>query len=82
MESGHLDACLFDWPGRLHFLRRVPAILLRAHLGLPGVTYERRLRASAWSDTETWVQVDGELLGTLPMTFESVPASLSIIVRA
>jgi len=27
-----------------------------------------------------WVQTDGELLGELPMTFECVPAALSVIV--
>jgi diacylglycerol kinase family enzyme len=31
-------------------------------------------------DDETWVHVDGELLGPLPMSFESVPDALSIIV--
>jgi diacylglycerol kinase family enzyme len=27
-----------------------------------------------------WVQTDGELLGELPITFECVPAALSVIV--
>jgi diacylglycerol kinase family enzyme len=27
-----------------------------------------------------WVQTDGQLLGELPMTFECVPAALSVIV--
>jgi len=43
------------------------------HLGLPGVTYLQVRQVEAHDDEETWVQVDGELLGQLPMTFECVP---------
>jgi len=50
------------------------------HLGLPGVTYLQVRQVEAHDDEETWVQVDGELIGQLPMTFECVPAALSLIV--
>jgi diacylglycerol kinase family enzyme len=32
------------------------------------------------SDKEVWVELDGELTGTLPMTFEVLPDALSVIV--
>jgi YegS/Rv2252/BmrU family lipid kinase len=32
------------------------------------------------SDKEVWVELDGELVGTLPMTFEVLPDALSVIV--
>ena len=32
------------------------------------------------SDKEVWVELDGELAGTLPMTFEVLPNALSVIV--
>jgi YegS/Rv2252/BmrU family lipid kinase len=35
---------------------------------------------AAESQGDTWVQVDGELIGRLPMTFSVVPEALSIIV--
>jgi diacylglycerol kinase family enzyme len=36
--------------------------------------------ATASATGAVWVQVDGELLGALPMRFECVPAALSVIV--
>jgi diacylglycerol kinase (ATP) len=32
------------------------------------------------SDKEVWVELDGEVIGTLPMTFEVLPDALSVIV--
>jgi diacylglycerol kinase (ATP) len=80
MDSEFLDLCLFDWHGRLHYLRHVFTVCSGAHLGLPGVTYLKARRARVHGDDGTWVQVDGDLLGRLPMTFECVPAALSLIV--
>ncbi len=80
MESDVLDVCLFDWRGRFDFLRHLSAGFSGTHLGRPGVTYLQARRAAAIGDDETWVQVDGELLGHLPMTFECVPAALSLMV--
>ena len=47
---------------------------------LPGVTYLQLQRATALGSEAVWVQVDGDLLGPLPMTFQCVPAALSLIV--
>ena len=79
MDSEVLDLCLFDWRGRFRFLRHLRAGFSGAHLGRPGVTYLQARRITARGE-QTWVQVDGELLGRLPMTFECVPAALSLIV--
>jgi diacylglycerol kinase (ATP) len=80
MDSPFLDLCLFDWHARLHFLRHFFTVHAGAHLGLPGVTSLKTRRATVHGDDETWVQVDGDLLGRLPMSFECVPAALSLIV--
>jgi diacylglycerol kinase family enzyme len=37
-------------------------------------------RATALGNDAVWVQVDGELLGQLPMMFERVPAALTLVV--
>jgi diacylglycerol kinase (ATP) len=37
-------------------------------------------RVTMYSDKEIWVELDGELVGTLPMTFEVLPDALSVIV--
>ena len=80
MESEFLDVCLFDWHERTRFLRHFFAVFSGAHLRLPGVTHLRARRAAVHGDDRTWVQVDGDLLGRLPMTFECVPEALSLIV--
>jgi diacylglycerol kinase (ATP) len=79
LESEYLDLCVFDWTDRRRFVRHLRAGMDGAHLSLPGVTYLQARRATA-SGPGVWVQTDGELLGELPMSFECVPASLSVIV--
>jgi diacylglycerol kinase (ATP) len=37
-------------------------------------------RVSMDSDKEVWVELDGEVIGTLPMTFKVLPDALSVIV--
>ncbi|MBI3654613.1 MAG: diacylglycerol kinase family lipid kinase [Acidobacteria bacterium] len=37
-------------------------------------------RVTLDSDEEVWVELDGEVVGTLPMTFEVLPDALSVIV--
>jgi YegS/Rv2252/BmrU family lipid kinase len=80
IESDQFDLCLFDWASRHRFLRGLPAAYSGRHLDLPGVTYLRAAGASARGEGLAWVQVDGELLGPLPMTFEYVPAALSLLM--
>jgi diacylglycerol kinase (ATP) len=80
MDSGCLDLCLLDWKDRLRFVRSLPAAFSGRHLDLPGVTYVQAQHVTASGDDGVRVQVDGELIGELPMTFECVPAALSVIV--
>ena len=44
------------------------------------MTYVQAQHVTASGDDGVRVQVDGELIGELPMTFECVPAALSVIV--
>ncbi len=80
LDSECLDLCLFEWTERRPFVRHLRAAMRGTHLGLPGVTYLQARRASVSGTAPVWVQVDGELLGELPMTFECVPAALPVIV--
>lgn len=80
MDDDVLDLCLFDSDKRHRFARYLAAAFTGSHLGLPGVTYLRARRALAHGTDEQLVQVDGELLGPLPMAFECVPAALSLVV--
>jgi diacylglycerol kinase family enzyme len=80
MDDDQLDVCLFDSTQRHRFARYLAAAFTGTHLGLPGVTYLKTRRVVAHGDDTRFVQVDGELLGPLPVTFECVPAALSLVV--
>lgn len=80
-----LDVCVF--PTR-RLAIGYASDLLACALGDPtrfgDVTYLKTtaLTATGSPDNQPWVQVDGELLGQLPMRFESVPDALTIVVGA
>jgi len=80
IESHHLDLCLVDWTDRWRFIRHVRAGFAGTVPGLPGVTYMQARDITVTENTAVWVQVDGELLARLPMTFKCVPAALSLVV--
>jgi diacylglycerol kinase (ATP) len=80
MDDDLLDVCLFDSTQRHRFARYLSAASTGSHLGLPGVTYLKTRRVVAHGPSSRFVHVDGELLGPLPVSFESVPAALSLVV--
>jgi diacylglycerol kinase (ATP) len=79
MDDDVLDLCLFDSIQRHRFAQYLAAAFSGAHLDLPDVTYLRTRRALAHGPESRFVQVDGELLGPLPVSFECVPAALSLV---
>jgi diacylglycerol kinase family enzyme len=80
MDDDVLDVCLFDSTQRHRFARYLAAAFTGSHLGMPGVTYLKTRRAVVHGDGSRFVQVDGELLGPLPVSFECVPDALSLVV--
>ena len=80
MDDDLLDVCLFDSTQRHRFAGYLAAALTGSHLGLPGVTYVKARRVVAHGPDSRFVHVDGELLGPLPVSFECVPAALSLVV--
>jgi diacylglycerol kinase family enzyme len=43
------------------------------------VLYQKTPAVAAQSSIEAFVQLDGDLVGSLPMSFESVPRALRVI---
>lgn len=83
VSNAELDVCIF--PTRKHAIGYASDLLACA-LGEPtrfgDVTYFKTTALTAMGSPENqpWVQVDGELLGQLPMQFESVPDALTVVV--
>lgn len=78
LEEGLLDVCLFLRGGRLALLRYAVALALGGRLGPPGV---RRFKARTVTvhGAGVPVQIDGDPLGRLPMTFRAVPGAVRLV---
>jgi YegS/Rv2252/BmrU family lipid kinase len=63
----------------LAYLRDLAAVA-RGNPVVKGVNIVKGRHVKANSSNEPWVEVDGELIGPLPMTFDVVPDALSVIV--
>jgi diacylglycerol kinase (ATP) len=82
IEEGELDVAIF--PTRRYaftYTRDLVACFLGDPTRFGNVTYlkARTLKAFGPGDPQPWVQVDGELLGALPMRFESVPDAVTVM---
>lgn len=79
LEEDQLDVCLFNSRSRLEYLSYALFSLNGSHTQRARVLYQKTQVASAQSSAEAFVQLDGELVGSLPMCFESVPRALRVI---
>lgn len=79
LEEDQLDVCLFNSRSRIEYLSYALFSLTGSHTQRARVLYQKTQAASAQSNTEAFVQLDGELAGSLPMCFESVPRALRVI---
>jgi diacylglycerol kinase (ATP) len=79
LDQPNFEICVIDSMSRLHYLYLLSyAMRSGVPLGLRGVHFLRTKRARATGEAP--VQVDGELIGNLPMTFEIAPQSIEVIV--
>ena len=83
LEEAVLDVCIF--PTRRYaftYTRDIVACLSGDPTRFGDVIYfkARSLAAHGAPGNQPWVQVDGELLGQLPMRFATVPDALTVIV--
>ena len=80
MDDDKLDVCVFNTNSRLAYLSY--AMLSMAggsHTKSPGVVYQETREVKANSNDAALVQLDGEVVGHLPMKFEIVPQALRVI---
>lgn len=79
-DDGALDVVVIASGGVFHRLSVLGRALLRLPAAGPRVRYERAQRLRLESKRPALVQVDGEVIGYLPMTFSVAPLALSVIV--
>ncbi len=79
MHSAQLDICIFNSRSRLIYLSYAFLSLFGAHTISPKVIYTPITELTAHADVIIPVQLDGELVGHLPMQFACVPQALRIV---
>ena len=79
LEEPEFELCVVDSKSRLRFLYLLSHAMrpLGVIKPIPGVRFIRTARARVTGNAP--VQIDGELTGQLPMTFEIAPSSIEII---
>jgi len=78
--SDQFDVCLFQSQSRWRYLQYLWHVAAGTHLSLPDVQYMKARTVEALGDSTIRVQVDGELLGSLPQTILVEPDALSLVV--
>ncbi len=79
-DDGMLDWVVLERGGRLVSLRYAWAVLRGIHRKEKDVHTGRAKRLRLTTDRRAWAQADGDLAGELPITIETVPEALEIIV--
>jgi YegS/Rv2252/BmrU family lipid kinase len=78
LNQPDFEICLINSHSRLRYLHLLSYAMREGiQSSRPGIRYLRATRARATG--QALVQVDGEILGTLPMTFEISPSPINVI---
>jgi YegS/Rv2252/BmrU family lipid kinase len=79
IDDGLLDMLVFKNLGYLDIVRYLHGIIFGTHTRLKDVTYFQTHKASVTSDERVPVEVDGEVIGQLPMKFRFSSRKLRVI---
>ncbi|MCD6118136.1 diacylglycerol kinase family lipid kinase [bacterium] len=78
IDDGFLDVIIYKGKTQLDLVRFAIGVISGLHTNFTDVLYYRIKKAVLSSDKETPVQVDGDLLGFLPMEAEIVPGAIEV----
>jgi diacylglycerol kinase (ATP) len=80
INDGKLDVLIFKNLGYLDIARYLGTILMGKHTNLPDVEYFQTRKAVVRSDEDVPVEVDGEVVMNLPVTFRVSSRKLRVVV--
>jgi YegS/Rv2252/BmrU family lipid kinase len=79
-DDGLLDVVVVPGVSKTRLLMQLPDIYRGTHVRLEPVRCHRGVRVEAdAAPGSVWIEVDGEPLGTLPASFEILPASIAVV---
>lgn len=79
LEEPNLDVVIFNSRSRIEYINHALRGLSGSHTKHENVEYMKTLEAVATSQSPVPVQLDGEVVGELPMRFECIPDAISVI---
>jgi YegS/Rv2252/BmrU family lipid kinase len=79
LDDGWFDVVLFGDIGRLEAIRALPRLRSGAHLSHPDVLTRKAREVEAESDEDVWIDMDGDLVGRLPITISIMPGLLPFL---
>lgn len=79
IDDGLMDVIVFQKMGHLDLIRYIQGVLFGTHVGMHDVDYFQTARLTVESAEQVPVEVDGEVIGTVPVTFEFAPRQLSVL---
>lgn len=82
LTDPYLDICIFTAETVGDYLRYASAALLGLHRELPGVIYRKvsSVQITGAAEEDAAFQVDGEVVGHLPVTLTAIPNGLRLLV--
>ena len=80
LDDGLLDVILLPATSATQLTLLAPQILLGKHLASDGIIFRRAAKICVNSKPGMWFNVDGELVGNEPATFEVLPRALQFVV--
>jgi diacylglycerol kinase (ATP) len=78
VDDGFLDLCVYQGKLQIGLARFAFNLLVKNHLSMKNVKYHRVREVEIQAAKRTLVQVDGDLLGELPMTARIVPGAIDV----
>jgi YegS/Rv2252/BmrU family lipid kinase len=79
IDDGKLDVLIFKNLGYLDIARYLGTIFMGKHTSLPDVEYFQTKKAAVRSEDDVPVEVDGEVVGQLPVTFRVSSRKLRVV---
>ncbi len=80
LDDGLLDVIVFRKVSHIDLLRYLQGVVFGNHIGMPDVTYLQTPALSVSSESDVPVEVDGEVIGRVPVNFRFNPARLRVLV--
>jgi len=80
MDDGLLDVFVFKGLGFQYAVRHLLKIISRRYLQDPQIVHRQARHIEVWTEWAMPVQVDGDPIGTTPVTLKVVPLALRVLV--